>query len=349
MHIVKEVFYDMREIDYIQLEILKDEINKNCNKEIINIREIKETIDILENDKLDYSNDLIIDMIIKGIINNTENNELKELLGTTFVVVDTVEKQLIARAYPRYEDNSYLVEIGKDIYCDIDNMSDVLASIILITVCSKKYEKIAYTLLIYNLEKLKHKDSKIKQKIDTLVYNYGDEEFTELYVKIAREIFEVAIAFLVGHEIGHHYYGHTSNRENEIVDFEQSDEINSVNDFRLNEFVADKFSIGFVYEFLSAYDNNINIQQGCGYYIPFLATALNVDILKGTDSHPAMLMRILCLKEYLLKVFARESSNMITIIIGELCKALSLVGEDFSWWNKKYEIKNGIIKWEVKQ
>lgn len=41
-------------------------------------------------------------MNFKGIINNTNNNELKELLENTFVVVGIVKKDVMERAYPRY-------------------------------------------------------------------------------------------------------------------------------------------------------------------------------------------------------------------------------------------------------
>ncbi|WP_279289587.1 hypothetical protein [Clostridium gallinarum] len=41
----------------------------------------------------------------------------------------------------------------------------------------------------------------------------------DLYVKSSMELIEVANIFLVGHEIGHNYYGHTTTMHNDIVNF----------------------------------------------------------------------------------------------------------------------------------
>lgn len=348
MNIAKEVFYGMNEVDNIQLDFLKEAIRKNEDKCIINLKEIEEVIDMVSNDELDYSNETSIDMIIKGIVNNTSNNELKELLENTFVVVGTVKKDVMARAYPRYEDNSYLVELGRDICLDMNNMADILACIILIREYKNKHMEILHLLLEYNLKKLGQDNDQINQQIDALVYNYGDDEFLELYVKVSREIIEVANAFLVGHEIGHHYYGHTTNRYNELVSFNDLEsEIESADDPRLNELLADKFAVTFVYEFLIAYDSSINVQQGCGYFIPFLVTALNGSVLKGGETHPSLWIRILLVKDHLTKVFEANSNEIINLIIGELCNVLNLIGKDFNWWNKEYKIKKGVVKGEI--
>lgn len=342
----KEVFYNMDESCHIQLDCVKELTENNKGNVIANEEEVINVLKQLENDELDYSNETLIDGIVKKVINVTENDELIEVLKRIFIMVDTKENNIKARAYPQYSDKSYFVEIGKSMYHYILNMSDVISMIILLCyICKTEDEiQIAHKVISSDLMDLKKNNNSFFLKKSNIILNtHGDTEFEDMYYKFSVETFEVAIAFLMGHEIGHHYYGHTEVDIKSILENDNiGEEIKSPEDPRMNELLADKFAVGFACEYLKGMYGEVSIQHGCGMYIPLLASALQCNPMITSKTHPSIFLRLFVLKDNMIKVLNDTNNRKILSIIEQLCEALELVGYDFSWWREKWMIHNGI-------
>ena len=68
-----------------------------------------------------------------------------------------------------------------------------------------------------------------------------DKNFTDLLVYYGREIYEMAVAFIFGHELGHHFLGHT-----------ETDNISNRDNSWDKEYEADQFGIKFALEYMRA-------------------------------------------------------------------------------------------------
>ena len=124
---------------------------------------------------------------------------------------------------------------------------------------------------------------------DMAQYEKSGNNFTDVYITYSREINEIALATLIGHEIGHHYLGHTD-----------SDNENSEN-AKIKELKADEFGIEFAFRYLeSAYSNDTSsysIHQLVAIYVPLIVSVQMVgksefNIFKDQKEHPAIIKRI---------------------------------------------------------
>jgi hypothetical protein len=264
----------------------------------------------LQNDKVLYSNDMVVDMIIGYVAKENQNTKLLKIIKRIHAAIVN-DKNIVGRAYPRYSDNSYYIEIGKDIDKRIRLLSDLLAVIFMTKEKNKHKEekKILPKLLEVckhryadNIENLDEFDLIQKQLI--LLDRFYGNRFTDRYVQYSREINEMALAFFIGHEIGHHYYEHTSEK------------LSTELERKLAELQADEFALCFSFQYLqTAYkniDNVYGIHFFVGIYLPLIAsTGLCKSICKDDASHPSIIKRLLGVQRGLKKKIDKTAWNNV--------------------------------------
>jgi hypothetical protein len=223
-------------------------------------------------------------------------------------VVDSISSNItFARAYPEYFDESYLVHIGHEIYHRLELISNIIGAVVMILTMNltQSENKLLHDVLIINLSQISGEKPKTDE-IGKLLYLHDknqNTEFSDLYVKYTNEVFEVALAFLIGHEIGHHYHGDTKGTYVKTIKNVEMP-IMSVDDPRIRELVADKFALGFVLEYIIGNNGaeDVKLHQGCAVFATLIASALLGDPIETGKTHPSLLLRINILKDEWKKV-----------------------------------------------
>lgn len=228
------------------------------------------------------------------------------------------------RAYSQYSDGSYYIEIGRDIDKRIHILSDLFATdfmygenldfIELLTLI--KFDD-ANLLRFTNNEETNssYNEAQLWGIMCDRTFKKG---FSDKYIALSREIQEMAMAFLVGHEIGHHYYGHTAYSG-------KSKECNQ----HIKEIYADIFGIDFAFEYLnSAYPDNDSIHginQFAGIYVPLAVSAkLCSNITIDSESHPSIIKRIYCVNTILQKKIDENAFQTLQRMFLGLCQKIKL-------------------------
>ncbi len=290
----KEVFNDRIKEVHIQREEVTV-FNQLCQegKAISGLEkeECETLLKDLDNDNVEYSNDMVIDMILDYVIKSTSDLKLKEVLENIKVANISSDDSIIGRAYPKYFDGSYYIEIGRNFERRIRLLSDIFAVLFML---NEKLEVVEYLVLHELLNANMQRFSKNEENNNS--YNrvqlnmmYCDKmignNFSDKYITYASEIQEISTAFFVGHEIGHHYYGHTEQ------------DSNSTTQDKTKELMADRYGIGFAFDYLeSAYANSnrsYGIHQFAGIFIPLIVSAyLCDDIFEDKKNHPSIAKRL---------------------------------------------------------
>lgn len=266
--------------------------------------ELDSIIQDLANDKLDYSNDTVIDMIIKFVLDNTSDEKLATILENT-KIANVDYEEIVGTAYPKYMDNSYYIEIGEGIERRVRLLSDVFAVLFMF---NEKLNGIEYCVL-HNLLDATKKRYEVNEEFTEDFSNvqiymiicdklYKDN-FTDNYVAYSREIHEMAMAFLVGHEIGHNYYGDTIVRPEHGLKSQ------------IAELKADSFAIDFAFRYLrNAYANDedrYGIHCFAGVYLPLIASAkMCKSVFEDREDHPSIVKRLVGVQRGLKKILTPD-------------------------------------------
>ena len=228
--------------------------------------EINKLLHDLENDQLKRSNDTEIDLVIDTVYNYTDNLKLLSLLD-----------EVMAKNFASTELNAFafLSETGMPevvatrlFLKKLEQLSNVAATVFLQDYFKLPYEAIIQFLIstVYALDHNYDEDFE-----ETYAYAQGllqeyDEQHPEAHlsdhlVYFGREIYESALAFIIGHEIGHHYHNHvgrllkeeklnTLNTESNTESLGNTD--SAVISNWDHEFLADDFGIYFTVNYVKA-------------------------------------------------------------------------------------------------
>lgn len=321
----RDVFNDRKKEVHIQREEMHNFL-KLCQegKAISGIseEEQKELICNLEKDTVSYSNDMVIDMIIDYVIKETEDEKLLRILEN-IKIANIDEDHIIGKSYSKYFDGSYYIEIGRKMDRQIRLLSDLFAVFYMfnenVTFNEKLilYELLKVNLQRFNLDTEYTEDYNEVQIHMMLCDNLLESDFTDNYVAYAREINEMALAFLVGHEIGHHYLGHT-----DCTNMNKEDD-------KIKELKADNYGIEFAFEYLKCAYQKDEARQGIhqlsAVYIPLIVSVhFCNDIFKDGEKHPAIFKRLLEVEVKLKELLNKDRFYNVQKNIGKLYDILGI-------------------------
>lgn len=280
------------------LHIQREEVNNwykafQDGKFIIGISEdeLQKLLQDLNNDCVNRSNDMVIEMIINNVMENTNNTRLKKILENIHIANIANDNSVLGKAYGKYYDGSYYVEIGRNISKKMILLSDLFAVLFMYKEDIGIIEKILLDeLLDANIQRLKT-DQEFNENFNSVQLRMilfeqmsGNNNFTDNYVANTREIYETAMAFFIGHEIGHHFLGHTD------------PSIPNEQDPKIKEILADFFGVDFSFKFLQrAYFNDkgsYGIHQFAGILIPIIVSKYFCnDIFSDDLTHPSIIKK----------------------------------------------------------
>lgn len=321
-----DIFLSRAKEAHIQYERTKALFEKCHNGDAfsgISEQEEQSLLDELANDSLTFSNDMLIDMILNSVRGSSIDEQLLDIINKLKINNISDGGAVVGRAYPKYADGSYYIEIGRDIDKRIQILSDLFAVFFMYNENLNRIESIVLIkLLTANLQRyIKNEESNdffnAVQKGVIFCDIISDNGFAEKYVSYSREIQEMAMAFLLGHEIGHHYFGHTS-RKNDPEDVEPDI-------WKLKELKADSFGVEFAFNYLkNSYKSNeskYGIHQFAGLFIPLIASApLNEkNKLEDTGIHPSLLKRMVLVQRMLGKMLDEKGFSEVKKMVITLC------------------------------
>lgn len=323
----KSVFIDKIDKTHVQRDEMK-EFYKLCKegKAFLGIEEeeIEKLLEDLDNDNVENSNDMVIQMIIDKIREYTDDFKTKKILDN-IDIANIDDSSIIGRSYPQYYDNSYYIQIGRDIEKRMMILSDLFAVLFMYNDEEMDtFEKLVLNeLMNANIQRFNRNEEFNTEfnivQIRMILFEKitGKNNFTDNYVAYAREIYEIALAFLVGHEVGHHYYEHTN----------KINQNGKIQDYKIKEIQADLYGFDFAFDYLKiAYANEENIygiHQFAALYIPLIVSSyLCNDIFTDDESHPSVIRRLCIVKKELGKMIDKEAFKEVENYICELLKKI---------------------------
>ena len=283
--------------------------------------EFEKLLNDLDTDDITHSNDMVTEMIISSVKEHTNDGKLKKILENINIAVIS-DKSLIGTAYPKYIDHSYYIEFGNNIYEKTMLLSDIFSVLFMYYEHSDSTEiKLLDLLLEANIQRF---NSNVQSndlfnivQMRMLLFDKlkGNSDFTDHYVSYSREIYEMAIATLIGHEVGHHYFGHTD------------ENIEDDPDPKNREFKSDCYGVDFAINYLQCnYKNSNNIygiHQFAGIYIPLIvSSSFCNDIFNDGEKHPSIVKRIYNVQKELKMKLDQNTYQEMTNYIRKLAKKI---------------------------
>ena len=111
---VQDVFNSRKKEAHVQREEM-NEFYQLCKDgkafSGMEMQELETLLEDLENDRVEFSNDMVIDMIIADVLKLTKDKKLIDVLEN-IRVTNIFDDTILGRAYPRYDDGTYYIEIG---------------------------------------------------------------------------------------------------------------------------------------------------------------------------------------------------------------------------------------------
>ena len=311
--------------------------------------ELDEIRNQLEHTRMEYSNNLTIETILEKVLAGSGDTELLNVLRN-LKVGDTEDAKTKGRAFPRYYDGSYYIEVDGKYLNRIQRLSDYAAAVTMLYEyifdmgTSNGAEESGEWMALLAAFAPILLDRFVRNRDDTGAYlafelcltqyekQHGEELPNDFFVQ-SNDIYEAAVAQFVGHEIGHHLFSHTDadavkkERErlgNEFPDLPGRDWKNQI--FELK---ADDFGVELALEYMTLQygkrNRTIDIYQLLGVYLPLLICACDAeDLCDDSTSHPAILKRLLCVQRAIEKRTSPDTSAKLQPFRRLLLDALGL-------------------------
>ena len=309
-----EDYKQMRSKQLIQLEELIYEAEQTGFPLGSSKEEIDDVLKFLEEDEkhLIYSNDAGIDMILKKIVGYiAKDSTYCKFLRD--VKVDSNLDSYPARTFGQVEDK-YSVTVSEVFLRTIQIVSDIGGAVLMMEHFPPNSLVLCdfYIQYICALTAWIEEPNKIETDIYAYLYAQGmlknidgsvNKFFSDYLVYYGREIAEVAIAFLVGHEIGHNFLGHTGIQPQGYINLKCLENVE--NEAWKREYYADAFGIDFALKYIK----NGLLEGNCfdflvdevfyrvdyrvlGMPVLFLASELFSKSDGGGESHPTFSLRM---------------------------------------------------------
>lgn len=309
--LAQEWFEYHRQTKHKQLEQIKNALSHHDGEDIVNIDEINVTSELLKDDDLEYSNDTVIDLICKVAKKTSKDQKCKNILDKTRIAVDELYSPVTTgKALQVCPDDSYRISVGGQIYQALEIISDYIGSVCMFEYGDCASPQVLKAIIYYNIQRIK------KQKQDTtyidntdkdigvlLMYRMSEDD-VQKYIRYTSEVFEVGLAFLIGHELGHHYNEDTqpgkeceskprskAKIEDGFIPFTHS----LVSAKQERELKADEYAYCFANDYVTTMYGTHKLHHAHALYAMFLASSLIGDPELITNKHPSIAMRYMYL------------------------------------------------------
>lgn len=325
------LFEEFREKENVDLDNISNFVINNSFHGFEDIEKVANAVILeLEIEKLVYSNKYECNTIIEKVLEYTNDQFLKHILENIFIGFlenPNTNYYIKALTYEKFQDNSCLVIFNKKLYENLMALSNIFSSKYLSNRLFDKVNIQEITRDIYSTSKINLQLYNDKELGEILYYS-ATKEYEDEFIKKSNEILEVGLAFIIGHEIGHHYYNHFEGLQKEknfLGNEEISKKILELNQKQKKELIADFFAIRFAVNFLDCYyPSNVQEHQITGLLIPFICMGINAnDVMQNSEEHPSTQLRLILSEKVMTEYIKLEGINNakkdIDWLLNELC------------------------------
>ncbi|KAA9023560.1 M48 family metalloprotease [Niallia endozanthoxylica] len=296
-------------------------------KDVI-IKEFEVQQDLIEELDLWYSNDVFIHLLMSKFIDEADEltrNELKEVyIGKKY------SDEANATAHnldPSYK--GYLISFNFELEYQLFNLSEVFAAEILLCITHENIMKnLIATLLVSNIKALPNQ-SNVGMQVQKLL----PEQLLKQYSDLSIYAYLGATAFIVAHEIGHHFLKHTDQNKDSILPF-RSNNIRGGNINHEYEFAADEYALSLMLK--SNEEGGFKIEYLAGPLIAILTLALEDECLdKSSDTHPSLKDRFFNIKDKIKSYCSEEEYETLFALTDRIINYIHEIKNPWNgnkWW-----------------
>ena len=329
---MKDSIKGLRSKQLQQLEELLCEIEDEGFTTGIPQEEIDQLLEALRNDESEllYSNDATVDMIIKDIIQFAAEDERYR----RFLTKVDVESQFGNRSMAStsgVENGKFKISVGEEFFTAIQAVSDIAGMVLMFEKFPDSQLKCCDFYFQFPIALMRSLDNPAMRladnqndaysgqlliNIDENIYPY----FSDYLIYYGREVCEVAMASLIGHEIGHNYLGHLGGQAEGYLNLECLHELDNEKDSWIMEYNADAFGVDFAMRYILSSIKKGNhfefpLKDEVFYAIDYSLLGLSILLLAsenynekgagGDNSHPPLVKR----EELLWKILREMGLN----------------------------------------
>lgn len=327
------------------LEAMLEKVDRDEAIILFELDEVEQIIHDLKKTDSPYSNDEQLDMIVDKVQRYTNDDKLKKLIKMGKIA--NIQVFTGAHAHQRLPDGSYYTDVSQIFLDVIRQVSDIAACLFIQDVINLKpiHMEVLLNYMYALVEALEYRESEMYvpeygnvQCCMKIIDDNLNEPFSDLLIYYGREIYEMAMAYIIGHEIGHHYLGHT-----------EKNNINQCYDYLGKEYAADQFGLKFSLEYMWASiresdemlsDNYKYIHEDVRYRILGVFVALissriySKDSVIETKKHPSLQNRKEKVWEYINSCFdeqivgeVKDKVKAVEDIITNMNELIKILGE----------------------
>lgn len=285
----------------------------------------EEKVDNLE---LWYSNDFYVHLIMSQFIDTTDeitSNELKNV----FVGKKIGDEANATAHFIDPDFTGYLITFNFELEYQLFNVSEVFASDILL--CTTQNEDIknwAHFFHFTNVEALPNQN-----EVGLIAESILPEQVHKKYLDLSRYAFLGATAFVLAHEIGHHFLNHTTQQNSSILPF-ISNNIRGGNINHEYEFAADEYALKLMLE--GNKEKSYKFEYLSGPFIVMVTLAFEDSSPdKSSSSHPSIKDRYLNIKEKTKNYCSEEEYETLIVFTERILQFISDVKNPWDnniWW-----------------
>lgn len=329
-YVMNRFFEDNPKIDGNWLKQFIEDAIKNSpdDLKVILEEEYNKNQEMIEELELWYSNDYLIHLIMSQFIDEADEitrNQLKEVfIGKIY------SDEVNATAHeidPDYK--GYLITFNFEFEYQLFNLSEVIASEILF--CTSKDEEsknLIGVLLLSNIEALPNQNES-----GMYIQSMLPEQMRQTYNNLSMYAYLGATAFVLGHEIGHHFLKHTNKPNNSITPF-RNYHIRGGNINHEYEFAADEYALSLMLK--GNKEESRKFEYLAGPVIAIITLALEEQSPdKSNNSHPSLKDRYINIKNKIQDYCSEEEYETLFILIERIIQYIHEAVDPWNnneWW-----------------
>lgn len=275
-----------------------------------------------------YSNDSLINEIMLFFIDNASVDLKNELKKIYVGKIDNFEINAFAHQIDK-EYEGFLVTLNFGLEFQLSVLTEIFTPFVFSLIGGDPEKKKDYTDYMHS-----NIDILSDHAVINLDYFSKRKEFPIGFGKISYQFYFGLLAFVISHEIGHHFLQHTDNNYKKIMS-RFIDEDVYLNSYQLDEFAADQFAIETMFRdnrFENASNKRINrFMLSAPLYVMLVLAINDKNPEQSSDTHPSVKSRFIRISNEIKAYCSHEDYEIIIITFDQI---ITLINDKNKIWEK---------------
>lgn len=333
--LARRTFFTMYRNEAVNVEIerIKQAIEENrIVPEALEHIKASSLLEDLGNDPLCFSNDFTCDLVAQLLFTNTQHMKLKQTLSSVYIgYVENEEKLPNPHVLSPFYDGSRLIIIDSSTTYHLDQICELISIKYMreyghLDKHSQDFDENfveKYFLKSKNPYSLEHLN-----EYESFIMTKGGKSLSDDFAELQSKIYEVALGFVIAHELGHCYLGHTGYSNNKETNYGMEIEADECATFILREYLK------YHWELIDR--KHIGLQL-CGIAATMISMAQRSSLnlhspMEDGEKHPSVRFRYVCALFNIQHLFGKKHAVEVASVVNWFCDNMNFYPWEENWW-----------------